>query len=119
MQLEDEKIDKDIIPLMEDNDLAKYFSAYGDRLAIKNWCKSETSTTRKKSSLFEKLKTKMEQTRNKTTRNKSNVEHSELPGPAKKRGKANQRKIEIGWINCEKGQLKQVRAKQGGGDSNC
>lgn len=25
------------------------------------------------------------------------------------------RKIEVGWINCEKGQLKQVRAKQGGG----
>lgn len=69
---------------MEDNDLAKYISSYGDCLAIRNWCKCQTSNVKKKHSLFEKLRPKMEQTKANGAYNKSNLEHGESLGNAKK-----------------------------------
>ncbi|XP_035990567.1 uncharacterized protein LOC118562359 [Fundulus heteroclitus] len=121
-RLEEEKIDKDVIPLMEDGDLAKYISSYGDRLALLNFCKAQKTMKTQKMGLFEKLRAKLQMRKesdaNKTT-DKDSVpkatEEGVLPVPKRRRGKASHRTIEIGWLHCENGQVKHIRAKYGGG----
>ncbi|XP_060754238.1 uncharacterized protein LOC132865727 [Neoarius graeffei] len=118
-RLEEEKIDKDVIRLMEDRELAKYISSYGDRLAVTNFCKNQTSAQRRKMGLFEKLRAKMQLQKE----GHGNKPVDEVPKSTssqshpRRRGRQSHRKIEIGWLNREKGQagIKQMRAKQGGG----
>ncbi|XP_034530350.1 uncharacterized protein LOC117805870 [Notolabrus celidotus] len=117
--LEEEKIDKDVIPLMEDGHLAKFVPSFGDRLALVNFCRNQTPLQKRKMGLFEKLRSKL-QMKKKTASSPTSTTTGQGPNtesqiPAKKRGKASHRKIEIGWLHSEGGVVKQIRAKQGGG----
>ncbi|KAK7893048.1 hypothetical protein WMY93_022200 [Mugilogobius chulae] len=105
-----EQIDREVILLMEDVDLEAHLPSYGDRIALRNFCKSLTQSSKRKQGLFEKLREKLK------VRQSQNGE--EEPGPSnykKKKSKQPKRKIEIGWIHTESKITKQVRAKQGGG----
>ncbi len=83
---------------MEDRDLAKYISSYGDGLAL---IKQHLSK-KKKMGLLEKFKAKL-QMRKEATANKTKdqVPNTESSGSAKKRPRASHRTIEIGWLHSE------------------
>ncbi|KAL3873523.1 hypothetical protein ACJMK2_036629 [Sinanodonta woodiana] len=61
-QLEENKIDPSVILLMGNEDLKKYFPAYGDRLSVVNFCKKMMNGDEKKSKkarLIETLRSKL------------------------------------------------------------
>ncbi|KAL3048029.1 hypothetical protein OYC64_006751 [Pagothenia borchgrevinki] len=107
--IEEQKIDRDVILLMEDAQLANYLPSYGDRIAPFNFCKHNTNTSKRKEGLFDKLRQKLR---------KEGHRKEEVPETSRKsRRKAKQstRNIEIGWVHTIDKVTKQVRAKQGGG----
>ncbi|XP_057183816.1 uncharacterized protein LOC130550382 [Triplophysa rosa] len=107
------EIDRDVIFLMNDSDLASYIPSYGDRLALLNFCRSQKPASKRKLGLFERLREKMKLRKQSTTEPQS----EETPGTSKlkSRSKASKRQIEIGWIHIDNKETKQVRTKQGGG----
>ncbi|XP_041834214.1 uncharacterized protein LOC121635197 [Melanotaenia boesemani] len=109
--IEEQKIDKEVIMLMEDVQLAQYLPSYGDRVALFNFCKLNTNPSKRKQGLFEKLREKLK-LRKETHREE---EEPDTSHKAKSRAKRSTRNVEIGWIHTDNEVTKQVRAKQGGG----
>lgn len=104
---------------MEDGDLAKYIPSFGDRLALVNFCKNQTAVQKKKMGLFEKHRSKLRMRKERVSgTDTGHVISTDSQIPVKKRGRATQRKIEIGLLHCENGQLKQIRTKKGRGHKN-
>ncbi|XP_039890650.1 uncharacterized protein LOC120735377 [Simochromis diagramma] len=113
-KLEDENIDETVIPLMTDNDLAKYIPKVGDRVSTVAFCRqatlSRTSPSRKESIL---------------SRLRQRLTGAEGMPPKKKlsqwaentNAKRTVRRIEVGWMDFdeEKGGFKQVKSVSGGG----
>lgn len=106
------QIDREVILLMEDADLAKYLPSYGDRIDLKHFCRRQTPSAKRKLGLFEKLREKMK------LRKAANEDEEEPQTSNKKescKAKSCKRNIEIGWLHEENGVIKQDRARQGGG----
>ncbi|KAL7841419.1 hypothetical protein SRHO_G00251100 [Serrasalmus rhombeus] len=53
--MEEQKIDSDVIALMDDAALANYIPSYGDRIAIFNFCKSKQPLSQRKQGFCERL----------------------------------------------------------------
>ncbi|XP_030290693.1 uncharacterized protein LOC115592255 isoform X3 [Sparus aurata] len=109
--MEEQKIDSDVIVLMDDATLANYIPSYGDRIALFNFCKSKKSLPKRKQGLLEKLREKMKVRKEIT---KENASHADTRTTQNKKLKTT-RNVEIGWIHSDGNIAKQVRAKQGGG----
>ncbi|XP_057678137.1 uncharacterized protein LOC130907274 [Corythoichthys intestinalis] len=108
--IEQQKIDSEVILLMEDAQLANYLPSYGDRIALFNFCKHQPQSSKRKQGLFEKLSEKLKlRKENRTESEEANTSNKT------KRPKPKTRKIEIGWIHTEGQLTKQIRTKQGGG----
>lgn len=105
------QIDREVIQLMEDADLAKYLPSYGDRIALLNLCRHQAPSSKRKQGLFQKLREKLK------LRKERNKDEEEPETSNKPRGRArpSTRNIEIGWVHNDNEVTKQVRAKQGGG----
>ncbi|KAL4008656.1 hypothetical protein ACER0C_002508 [Sarotherodon galilaeus] len=110
--MEEQKIDCDVIALMDDATLANYIPSYGDRIALFNFCKSKQPLSKRKLGLLQKLREKMK-TRKESP--KENTSHTDAGIGQTKKQKAT-RNVEIGWIHSDGKVAKQVRAKQGGSD---
>ncbi|XP_065135175.2 uncharacterized protein [Paramisgurnus dabryanus] len=109
--LEEQKIDSDVIMLMDDAKLANYIPSYGDRIALFNYCKSKKPISKRKHGLLEKLRESMKVRKEGT---KENISHADTRTTQRKKLKTT-RNVEIGWIHSDGHIAKQVRAKQGGG----
>ncbi|KAL3973707.1 hypothetical protein ACER0C_024914 [Sarotherodon galilaeus] len=109
--MEEQKIDCDVIALMDDATLANYIPSYGDRIALFNFCKSKQPLSKRKLGLLQKLREKMK-TRKESP--KENTSHTDAGIRQTKKQKAT-RNVEIGWMHSDGKIAKQVRAKQGGG----
>lgn len=97
---------------MEDAQLANYLPSYGDRIALFNFCKRQTQSSKRKQGLLEKLREKLKLRKE----NHTGEEEPETSNKTKKaRAKTLTRNIEIGWVHTDGKITKQVRAKQGGG----
>lgn len=106
------QIDGEVILLMEDAQLANYLPSYGDRIALFNFCKRQTQSSKRKQGLLEKLREKLKLRKE----NHTGEEEPETSNKTKKaRAKTLTRNIEIGWVHTDGKITKQVRAKQGGG----
>ncbi|KAF3841534.1 hypothetical protein F7725_007396, partial [Dissostichus mawsoni] len=92
--------------MMEDAQLANYLPSYGDRIALFNFCKHHTNTSKRKEGL-QKLKLRKE--------GHSEEEVPETSRKSRRKAKQSTRNIEIGWVHTIDKVTKQVRAKQGGG----
>ncbi|XP_055051696.1 uncharacterized protein [Misgurnus anguillicaudatus] len=108
--MEQQKIDREVILLMEDAELAKYLPSYGDRIALIHFCRHQTPSVKRKLGLFNKLKEKM-----KLRKEENEDEPQTLNKKANCKTKPCTRTIEIGWLHKESEVVKQVRARQGGG----
>lgn len=80
--IEDQKINREGLLLMEDADLENHLLSYGDRIALINFCKSHPHSSKQKQGLFEKLREKL-----KVRKQTHNVE--EEPGPSNKKKEPN------------------------------
>ncbi|KAK1899296.1 Urease subunit alpha [Dissostichus eleginoides] len=109
--IEEQKIDRDVILLMEDAQLANYLPSYGDRIALFNFCKHHTNTSKRKEGLFDKLRQKLKLRKE----GHSEEEVPETSRKSRRKAKQSTRNIEIGWVHTIDKVTKQVRAKQGGG----
>ncbi|KAI9538511.1 hypothetical protein NQZ68_014272 [Dissostichus eleginoides] len=117
-QLKDDKIDINVINVMTDEELGKYIERYGDRLALRAFCRQRTWTnettvksgerTTVKSSLMEKIRDRLQGKGEK-------ADPDVGPGVGNKHASKDTRRVEIGWLNFEKGKYYQVRTRHGGG----
>ncbi|KAI9546034.1 hypothetical protein NQZ68_031324 [Dissostichus eleginoides] len=117
-QLKDDKIDINVINVMTDEELGKYIERYGDRLALRAFCRQRTWTnettvksgerTTVKSSLMEKIRDRLQEKGEK-------ADPDVGPGVGNKHASKDTRRVEIGWLNFEKGKYYQVRTRHGGG----
>lgn len=124
------QIDKDVVMLMDDSTLAQYIPSYGDRIALFNFCRNQAPISKRKMGLFERLKKKMklkrkteeeseEETSNGEKETSSNEkekgDHDKAPKTSRAVRRSTKRSVERGWIHNDGSDIKQVRAKQGGG----
>ncbi|XP_035988972.1 uncharacterized protein LOC110368217 isoform X1 [Fundulus heteroclitus] len=108
-QLEKDKIDSSVIPLMTDEQLKVYLPSYGDRLALLGYCRRrENDPAGRKSKLLDRLRAKI-------SRNKSKDHREVAENETVKNAQKNVRKVELGWLNFRDGKYSQVRTKKGGG----
>lgn len=102
---------------MDDNSLAGYIPAYGDRIAARRFClenQSNMANEQKKCSLLEKLKKKMGISENQEASDHDNIGPSKRKRNAPKNNKYAEKKtrrVELGWIH----NGKQVQKRKGGG----
>ncbi|XP_053303389.1 uncharacterized protein LOC128462122 [Pleuronectes platessa] len=109
-----DRIDTSVVEEIDDDTLAAYIPAYGDRIATRRFCMEKKTTggvDSKRLSMFEKLKSKMYTKSNKDRHQDSEEEHSNMHLRNNRRASKMTRKIEIGWINDKR----QVRKRNGGG----
>lgn len=105
------QIDVSIIPNMEIDVLQSYFPKHGDRIAIVQFCRDLTNSSKIKRNLLEKLREKMKRKpKNKKQEDDSSSISCNDSVEIHKKMKLT-RQIEIGWLH----DGKQVRAKCGGG----
>ncbi|KAE8575851.1 hypothetical protein XENTR_v10003965 [Xenopus tropicalis] len=116
--IKNDKIDRDVVLVLDDASLAKYIPSYGDRIALFSYCKRSEAPLKRKMGLFDKLrkqlKLKKGQAEGQSHQSSSSDNEREKFSIGKNKRK-HTRSIEIGWIHIEESIIKQVRAKQGGG----
>ncbi|XP_063049653.1 uncharacterized protein LOC134444147, partial [Engraulis encrasicolus] len=109
-----DKIDKAVLALMTDSQLARYIPAYGDRLATVSFCNQQHQTATRET-LLERIKEKIG---GRKMTSKGHHTPSGSHGMARKDNKNAEkqvRKIEIGWLHYNKSHYTQVRTRFGGG----
>ncbi|XP_059181256.1 uncharacterized protein LOC131960060 [Centropristis striata] len=115
MHMKRDKVDKAVISVMTDEQMAKYITSYGDRVAVLSFCQ-QTMCSLDKETLIQRLGDKIE-TRKMRSRTKG-VLQNPGEGMARHRNTAAEktsRKIEIGWLHFYNNEYHQVRTKNGGG----
>ncbi|XP_060774037.1 uncharacterized protein LOC132884236 [Neoarius graeffei] len=109
-----DKVDKAVISIMTDEQMAKYISSYGDRVSVLSFCK-QTMSSPDKETLIQRIRDKIE-TRKMSSRRKGLQNPGE--GMSRQRNlsaEKSSRKIEIGWLHFDKNEYHQVRTNNGGG----
>lgn len=97
---------------MTDEQMAKYFTSYGDRISVLSFCQ-QTMSNPDKETLIQRLREKIG-TRKMSSRRKGNASE----GMARQRNcsaEKTSRKIEIGWLHFDSSEYHQVRTSNGGG----
>lgn len=100
-------------------DLSRFVKAYGDRMALKQYCVTKVGKGKmsKKNTLLEKLKQKIKKKRTDAEKeNNSSSDEDNIPKRSKHGNIKNERQIELGWFcGCGGAPPKQVRTRLGGG----
>ena len=112
------QIDKAVLQVMSDDQMAKYVTSYGDRIAVLSFCK-QTETAQcstEKETVLQRLRDKIG-TRKMKAKTKG-VCQKTGEGMSRQRntaGEKSSRKIEIGWLHFGSNDYQQVRTRNGGG----
>lgn len=112
------QIDINVINVMTDEELGKYIASYGDRLALRAFCRQKTVTI-ERTDQIKTVKTALMQKLRDRLRGKQNT-------PDARPDKADQcvgnrhaakdtRRVEMGWLHFDDGDYHQVRTRHGGG----
>ncbi|CAL9693084.1 unnamed protein product [Knipowitschia caucasica] len=115
-ELEKDKIDTAVIPLMSDHDLEKYVPQFGDRVALVAFCRRNQPANNKaidRKHLLEKVRSKIGNPPKKR-KEKEDIS-AKLQGNVN--AKKKDRRLELGWMNYEllSGTYKPIRTAKGGG----
>nr|XP_020442264.1 uncharacterized protein LOC109951875 [Monopterus albus]XP_020460171.1 uncharacterized protein LOC109962628 [Monopterus albus] len=122
IRMQRDKVDKAVLSIMTDEQMARYISSYGDRVAVLSFCQQAKCST-DKHTLLQKLRDKIG-TRKMKSKAKgamcgtSCVFKKQGEGMARHRnnaGESTSRKIEIGWLHFSNNDYQQVRTRKGGG----
>lgn len=101
------QIDSSVIQLMTDDQLKEYLPSFGDRLAIRGYCRRKEDPSGRKSKAFDRLSTRLARSIGYT----DNACEKRMS----KNSQKSTRKIEMGWMHFREGKFTQVRTKKGGG----
>ena len=93
---------------MTDETLKKYISEYGDRMVVRQFC--ERSSMNPNGSISEVVNDLRNRLEGKDKKLKCGLKVYD-----NKNAQKNERRIELGWLNLDKTNFKQVRYKSGGG----
>lgn len=116
------QVDKAVLSIMTDEQMARYITSYGDRVAVLSFCQ-QTKCSTDKDTLIQRLRDKigMRKMKSKTKgalRGTSGVYQNRSEGMAREKNSAGEktsRKIEIGWLHFGSDEYHQVRTSKGGG----
>ncbi|KAJ8300870.1 hypothetical protein KUTeg_022389 [Tegillarca granosa] len=102
--LKSEGIDENVIDHLSEDELSKYLSKRGDRIAARNFCVQPTQMSFKKNTLFDKIKRKFGSRKDQHLIGNTNAAKST-------------RLVELGWLDFDEKDkcYKQVKTKSGGG----
>ncbi|XP_074526282.1 uncharacterized protein LOC141790358 [Halichoeres trimaculatus] len=123
MRMERDKVDKAVLSIMTDEQIAKYIISYGDQVAIPFFCQ-QTKTTTDKETLLQNLRDKIGARKMKSkTRGapcgpsgpSGHKENEFMARYGNHGGVKTSRRIEIGWLHFSCNEYHQVRTKNGGG----
>ncbi|XP_041841968.1 uncharacterized protein LOC121640323 [Melanotaenia boesemani] len=98
---------------MTDEDLALYLQRYGDRLAIKAFCRQRRAWLEPpevKSALMWRVRDKIQ-----GQRKTASFDDTAGPGVGNRHAAKDSRRIEMGWLHFSNGNYHQVRTRHGGG----
>lgn len=102
---------------MTDDELKQYIERYGDRLALRAFCRQGTETKESgvKPSLIQRVRDRLRE----REQLKTSADNGTAAGPSRKVGNSyatkDNRRIEMGWLHYDKVDFHQVRTKHGGG----
>lgn len=116
------QVDKAVLSIMTDEQMANYITSYGDRIAVLSFCQQSKLNT-EKDTLLQNLRDKIgaRKMRSRTKRavcSTSGLFQMQGLEMARERSKAagrTSRKIEIGWLHFNIAEYQQVRTRNGGG----
>ncbi|XP_059906618.1 uncharacterized protein LOC132456289 [Gadus macrocephalus] len=108
------QIDKAVLTLMTDKQLARYIPTYGDRLAVVSFCHQQRHTPNRVT-LLERIREKIGDRKMLKTDCHMPSESHGLSRKCNKSAEKVVRKIEIGWLHYSKPHYTQVRTRHGGG----
>lgn len=112
------QIDKKVLVLMTDAQLARYIPTYGDRLATVSFCHQQHHVSNRES-ILERIKEKLggRKMQGRKMSNKACSMSPESPGLRQSYRNAEklERKVEVGWLHCSGPHYTQVRTRHGGG----
>jgi len=102
---------------MTDEQLEAYIPLYGDRLAVKDFCRRHNGISSKearKTNLLTKIRNRLRLKKSELNdRQRGSSSSSDLKGNTN--AAKSTRRIELGWMYIENGKTRQVREKTGGG----
>lgn len=110
------QIDINVINVMTDEELGQYIVRYGDRLALKAFCRQRTVTTEKsgdvKSALMQRVRDRLREREQPKTPASGDTAG---PGVGNRHAVKECRRVEMGWLHYAEGDYHQVRTRHGGG----
>ena len=115
------QVDKAVLSIMSDEQMAKYITSYGDRIAVLSFCQQSNTSTTDKETLLQKLRAKIGARKMKSKKkgvSQSGVVERKAEGMTRPKNNAAEkttRKIEIGWLHFTGIDYHQVRTQNGGG----
>ncbi|XP_057686772.1 uncharacterized protein LOC130912772 [Corythoichthys intestinalis] len=108
-----------VISIMSDEQIGKYITSYGDRVATLSFCQQKMSSNNKET-LLQRLRDKISSKKKGVPGGSSTVPQNGGQGTATARQKQVSaektcRKIETGWLHFDNNEYYQVKTKDGGG----
>ncbi|XP_041924294.1 uncharacterized protein LOC121688641 [Alosa sapidissima] len=110
----EDKVDHDVMAVIDDDTLSRYIPHLGDRVFARNWTNGECHEDRRRI-LIDRLRSKMKLPCSGPAPTATQTHSRKSFGVGNKNAEKNTRKIEVGWMNYHNGVLKQVRRPTGGG----
>lgn len=113
------QVDKAVLRIMTDEQMANYIKSYGDRVAVLSFCE-QTDTDKcsaNKETLLQRLRDRIG-TRKMKSKTKGALSSAASSMMARRRNTSAEktsRKIEIGWLHYGENEYQQVRTRNGGG----
>ena len=110
------QVDKAILSIMTDKQMANYLSSYGDRVATLSFCRQNRTSTNKEE-LLQRLKEKIGSRKKKSkAATQSSMDNEKMQNSGEKASRTKPtRMVEIGWLDFSVNGYHQVRARNGGG----
>ncbi|XP_054593176.2 uncharacterized protein [Nothobranchius furzeri] len=115
-----DKVDKAVLRIMTDEQMSKYITSYGDRVAVLSFCEQTQCHSTNKETLLQRLKCKIgaRKMKSKTRGSVSGTPDEPQSTMARQKNMAAEktsRKVEIGWLHFGSNGYSQVRTNSGGG----
>lgn len=99
---------------MTEDELGKYIIRYGDRLAVRAFCRQRLATCETTTStVLQRIRDRMQ--KGTSTFANSGGSSNKLVGIGNKHATKETRRLEIGWLHFHQGEFHQVRTRHGGG----
>ncbi|XP_069376383.1 uncharacterized protein [Paralichthys olivaceus] len=117
-QLQDDKIDINVICVMTDEELGQYIGRYGDRLALRAFCRQRTVTNEKPEGMETVKSALMQRVRDRLGEQRKTPANGDTAGPGivgNKHAVKTTRRVEMGWLHFDNGTYHQIKTKNGGG----